>query len=384
MSELHPSVEAYAAHLASLPSDDARANAEQQKRQMVLAQLPDEEVGRPPVRTLGEYLDDEIELPPMLVEPGLVARGAITSMTARGGKGKTTISLNRLVRWSVGRPLFDDLPDVMAPVQPLRVLVIENEGSPGHFQQTLRTILTQQGYSDEEQEQARENVHIWKDGGWSGLKVDRDEDFELIERGVVQAEADIVFLEPFRGLWHGEENNSTEMANVLDRLSGLAVRNSCGVMLTHHERKSGVETGEDAMSAARGSGALEGAAAVMERYKPVKANKQRELSWIKNRFKEAPADVRMEFDRDTWSYRYVQEDEIEREIGAFLHQFPDSMFSPAEIASHLEEEYHRVWRGLKSMVKEEKVRTKKVQGEGVQYAYRQGGGENAADAVAIT
>jgi hypothetical protein len=110
VSGLAPETEAYAAYLAGLPSDDARAVAEQQKRMLVLAELPDEEVGKPPVTALGDYLDNEIQLPPMLVEPGLVARGAISAMISRGGKGKTALSLNRLIRWSMGKPVFDDLP----------------------------------------------------------------------------------------------------------------------------------------------------------------------------------------------------------------------------------------------------------------------------------
>lgn len=384
MTDIHESTQSYAQHLASLPSDEARAQAEQQKRQMVLAQLPDEAVGRPPIRPLGEYLDDEIELPPMLVEPGLVARGAITSMTARGGKGKTAVSLNRLLRYSMGLPMFDALPDVMKPVQPLRVLLIENEGAPGHFQKVLRTILYEQDFTTEQRELARENVIVWGDGGWSGLKLDDDANLDLVDRATGQCEADIVFLEPFRGLWRGNENDSTEMANVLDSLSGLAVRHACGVLITHHERKSGVESSEDAMSAARGSGALEGHAAVMERWVPVKGGKQRELSWIKARFDEAPADVRMEFDRETWGYRYVQEHEVDREIKAFLQQFPDSLFGAKAIADEIGEDYHLVRRRANLLVEDGQVRKKSVKGEGVQYALKRNPDGPESDAVAIT
>src|SRR5687768_9825800 len=97
---------AYAEYLASLGSDAERSQAEAQKRQLVLAQLPDDEIGRPPVRTLGAYLDDAIPDPPQLVKPGLFVRGAITVMSSRGGKGKTAVSLNRLIRWGAGLPLF--------------------------------------------------------------------------------------------------------------------------------------------------------------------------------------------------------------------------------------------------------------------------------------
>jgi len=381
MSELAPETEAYAAYLAGLPSDELRAQAEQQKKMLVLAELPDEEVGAPPVTALGDYLDNEIQLPPMLVEPGLVARGAITAMISRGGKGKTALSLNRLIRWSMGKPVFDELPDLMKPVDPLRVLLIENEGAPGHFQKILATILARNGFTEAEVKLARENVHIWGDGGWSGLKVDNDDDLRMIDRAAGQTNADIVFIEPFRGLWRGEENSSTDMANVLDSLSGLANDHDAAVLLTHHERKSGTEGGEDAMSAARGSGVLEGAAAVMERWKPVKADRQRELSWIKNRFEERPAEVRMEFMRESWSYRLIAESDGEREVLALLGQFPDQYLSLDEIKDDLEESYGKVRRWCKQLAEDDRVRQKRIENKLV---YASKGSNGDAESLAIT
>ncbi len=379
---IDPKVLAYAELLTNASDDDARAAIEQQKRQLVMAALPDEEVGKPPVTKLGDYLDAEIELPPMLVEPGLVARGAISAMISRGGKGKTALSLNRLVRWSMGLPVFDALPDLMRPVEPLNVLIIENEGAPGHFQQVLRTILERNEFTDEQIKLARENVHIWGDGGWSGLKMDRDEDLALVDRAMSVTNADIAFIEPFRGLWQGEENSSTDMANVLDKMSGLANTHNAGVLITHHERKSGVEGGEDAMSAARGSGVLEAVAAVMERWKPVKADRQRELSWIKNRFQERPAEVRMEFQRESWSYRLVEEDEAQRDILQLLGQFPDQYLSIDEIKEEIDESYSTVRRRLRDLKEDDRVREKRIENKLV-YAHK-GSNGNDTEGLAVT
>lgn len=329
-------------------SAEERKQITQRFNARVMAALPDSEIGKPPVATLGEFLDREIELPPMLVEPGLVARGAITAMVARGGKGKTAVSLNRLVRWSMGRPLHDELPDVNAPVEPLRCLIIENEGSPGHFQFILNRIVTGGEFSAEEIELAKKNVHVWGDGGWSGLKLDDPENLALVDRGIAETEADIAFIEPFRGLWKGDENSSTDMANVLDAMSGLANKHNCGVIITHHERKSAPGEGGDAMDVARGSGALEGHAAVMERWRPVKGGQYRELQWIKNRFKDAPAPIRMEWDRERWGYTYVPEAVGERQVMELLQQAEGEM-SATDIAEELDENYNKVLRWCKSL-----------------------------------
>lgn len=361
---LTPEIEAYGDYIANMEGSADRDAAKQALRQYVVAQMPEEQLGEDYiVSTLGEYLDREIEKPPILVEPGLVARGALTSMTARAGKGKTGVSLNKLIRWSMGKPLFDDLPDVLKPVQPLRSLIIENEGAPGHFQEIMRKILTKNDYTDEEIAMARENVHIWGDGGWSGLKLDHEENTTMVSTAAARTKADIVFIEPFRGLWNGDENSSTEMNVVLDAMSRIANENMCAVMITHHETKSG--GGEEAMDAARGSTAFEGHVAVMERWSHVRGGRQSEISWVKWRFDEKPAPVRMEFDRETWSYRLVQEDELERDILKLLGQFPGDYFTLSEIREELEmavKEEQSLRRACKSLTEDDRLRERRGEG----------------------
>lgn len=383
MSDLTPETVAYGEFLAELESDEARERVMRQLKQLVVAQLPDQEVAKPPISTLGEYLDTEIELPPVLVEPGLVARGAISAMIARGGKGKTAVSLNRLVRWSMGKPLIDELPDLMKPVEPLKILIIENEGAPGHFQKVLRTILHENDFTDEEIEMARQNVTIWGDGGWSGLKLDDPANIELVDRAVAETGCDIVFIEPFRGLWRGDENSSTEMANVLDSISDIANRYDCAAMITHHENKSGGSDNGDPMSAARGSSVMEAVCAVMERWSPVKGGRQRELSWIKARFDEAPAPVRLEFDREKWSYRYVAEEEGEREVLGLLSQFPGQYMTINEIKDELGETYARVRKWANSLAEQDKLRRRTDAGA-IHYCYSGGHEDDETAPLAIT
>lgn len=367
-----PETLAYAEAIAALPLEERK----QQNRfvnQFVATNVPPEEAAAaaaPPVRTLGEYLDAPIETPPILVEPGLVARGAITAMTSRGGKGKTAVSLNRLLRWSMGLPLFEELPGVMKPTGELRILLIENEGVAGHFQEVVATILSEGGYSEEQIERARENVYIWGDGGWSGLKIDREEDLALIGRACTIVQPDILFVEPFRGLWSGEENSSTDMAVVMDALNGLANVHQMGVMLTHHETKTGPEGG-DPMNAPRGSGVITDLAAVVERWKPVKGNKQRELEWTKTRFREAPAPVRMEFDRESWSYRYVGEDEGLRSTIEAFQIDPDAWHSIGDIAEELEETYDTTRRRLIKLYETtDRVDRRSITQQGISYRLR--------------
>jgi hypothetical protein len=360
MSEPNTRGAEWGQYLATLEERERDA-AVQAARTALLVNLPQEQVGRPPVRSLGEYLDDKIETPPMLVEPGIVARGGLTVTFARGGKGKTAVSLNRLLRWGAGLSMFPERPELMQPDHPLRALIIENEGAPGHFQNILRDMLYAEGvFEPDEIERVRENVHVWGDGGWSKMKLDDPENLALVRRAVEITEAEIVFLEPFRGLWRGDEQSSTEMANVLDALSELANDFKCGVMVTHHERKSGIDT--DDMDAARGSTAFEAHAGVMERWKPVKGGKQRELSWPKNRYVHHVPSVRMEWVPERWGYRYVDDGEQVRAVAGVLERYPDQWLTVAMVSEEIGETHDTSRTWLNKAVDEHRAKKRKAEG----------------------
>jgi RecA-family ATPase len=298
-------------HLAELPTDAAREQARaaaRQARMLAMSEDELEKLGQPPVRTLGEFLDTEVEIPPMLVEPGLVARGGLTALIAKGGKGKTTLSFNRLIRWAMGKPLFAELPDVMAPTSPLRSLIIENEGAGWHTQNMLNAIIANNGFSPEEQAAAREGVHIWGDGGWSKMRLDAPENVEQVKRAVDRWKIDVLFMEPFRLLWRGEENSNSEMLAVLESFFDIAAEFGCAVMVSHHESKGAVIEGGDAMEKARGGSVFSDLGAVMERWAPV-GQSHREWSLTKWRYADPPAPIRMSYDRECGGYRYVPEDE---------------------------------------------------------------------------
>lgn len=329
-------------------------------------------VQEPPVRTLRDYLAAEIETPPILVTPTIVVRGELTVTIGRAGKGKTSVNLHRLIRYSAGLPMFDEIPDVLAPVDntPLKILLIENEGSAGMFQEKVRTMVTSESFLPADaRELVLDNFMIWGDGGWSGVKLDDDDNFDLLKRGIEKHQPDIVFLEPFRGLWRGNENDSTEMAEVLDRFALLATEYEIGLVVAHHEKK-GYIPGEDKMSAGRGSTAFEGYAAVMENFERAKGDEQRELSWSKSRYEPAPGPIRMEWDNDSKSYRYIAPEKGAKEILDLLQREGDAM-TIKDIAEELEETDQKVRKLIKGLEDDGRVKKTKAQyvgGAGMQGA----------------
>lgn len=323
-------IKQFSSYLASLTDPKERERAFDMAK-MSAANAAPPEAFKPPIRTARQYLSDEIEVPPVLVEPYIVVRGGLTCTIGRAGKGKTVMNLNRIIRWSAGKPMFSGWHDkdgnaLLNPARPLKTLIIENEGAGGLFHRQLGIMLHATEFlNEDEREVALDNLLVWGDGGYSGLKLDDPERLNNVRKGVEEWEPDLVFVEPFRGLWQGEENSATDMTKVVDALVEIAADYQCGVLLAHHERKSGVGEDGEKMSAGRGSTVLEGAVTVMENFEGVKGGDFRELSWSKSRHGKAPNPVRMEWVADSWWYRWVSMDDISEAIVTALRDHDGPM-----------------------------------------------------------
>ena len=325
----------------------------------------------PPVRTLDEYLAHEFPTPPFLVKHGQLCAGEITAMIARAGKGKTTLAQNRIIRWSAGLPLFPEETESQTPLRPLKILLAENEGTAWHMQEKLKLLLEQTAELDDEQcEVARQNAMIWGDGGYSNLKFDREKDYDLIRRALDERQPDVLYMEPWRKFWKGEENSATEVEEILDLIVALAAEFQCAVLLAHHARKSSAEDG-DFMTEARGSVVLEDTVAVMEHFKPVKGGTLRELAWSKSRYAPERPNLRIAWDPETWRCSLVPDDSVGAAISIMLTESPSSVFTVAELAEELDETQSKIRDGLSGLLDEERIIRKKNPERGGQgYVYR--------------
>lgn len=345
-----------------------------QERELALKQLQlivpaNTEVAAPPVRTLAEYLALEFPEPPTIIEPAIVVRGELTFTAGRAGKGKTTMNLHRLLKWAAGLSMFPELPDVLVPKEgaPVRILVIENEGAAAFFQSKMQTMLTAEEYLPKESAvAAAENLLIWGDGGYAGWRVDDDAAYDQLRRAMNEHQPDVVFIEPFRTLFRGDENDSSVVSVVLDRFSLLATEFRAAMMVAHHERKSGSDS--DPMDTLRGSTSIEGHLAVIEHFSPVAGADLRELSYSKNRYEPAPPAIRMSWNRNTKYYDYVPlEDELEPVL-RFLKSLGGESATPQDVAVELDVNPDRARELLNKAASNGRVRRgKRIGGGGIPY-----------------
>jgi len=80
-------VDAFIKHFAAIEDPAKRERLLAQVKLKAVDVAP-ESAFEPPIRTLGKYLSDPIEVPPTLVDPYIVVRGGMTCTIGRAGKGK--------------------------------------------------------------------------------------------------------------------------------------------------------------------------------------------------------------------------------------------------------------------------------------------------------
>jgi len=368
MAKIETNVQKIADWLRDFPAEK-QAQLVKQIQLKAVTDAPAEDLLQAPISKLGDYLEMELPIPPEIIKPGLIVRGEIHSLSSRAGKGKTTFTLNRFVRWAAGLPMFEDLPEVMVPADPagVKTLIIENEGSAGYFQDRMKDIIKHGRYTADEEAKIKDNILVWGDGSYSGVKVDDGSKLELLRRGVKKWEPDIVFLDPFRSIWSGDENDGSQMNDAIDNLMAVCSDFDCAIFMNHHEGKG--KDNSDAMDFSRGSTVLEGAAATMERWTHVKGGMQSEVSWAKKRYGKALAPVRVQFNFDTWTYEHIGESALDRQIIALLGNVPDAYLNVHEIADELEETERKVRDRLSKLAEEKRIH-KTRSGQGAGYLYR--------------
>lgn len=352
-------------YFAGLDAEERVASFERVNATIKL-RAPVEDIDPPePIHNLAEYFAMDLKMPPSLISDCQVVRNEITATIARAGRGKTTLLTNRMMRWAAGLPLFADLPDQQAPDEPLKLLLIENEGSGYYMRENMEKLYEHIAIDDDRKDLIKENAMVWGDGGYTGLKVDRDEDLDRIRRGLDEHHPDILFLEPFRGIWSGDENDNSAMEEVLDRLVQIAKEFECGIMLSHHSNKAPIEG--DWMGASRGATALEGKVAAMEVFYPVHDEEQRELKWAKKRYgkKMSPAPIRMEYNFDTRSLERIPDSEIQMEVLSFLSaDDPPILWTVKQIAEEIgETQDHVDKKALRPLLEQKRITKKSKEGE---------------------
>jgi len=151
---------------------------------------------------------------PWVVE-GLVARGALTVLNGREGEGKSLLAMVLAVGVATGT----DEGGLVC--RPGRVSIIDAENGRYEIHRRVKSLGL-----------PAEGVELHEPEGF-----DLRRDLGELERVLEADRPDLLVLDAYRSLWGGEENDSREVAAVLDPLRNLVRRYDAGALLLHHSGK---------------------------------------------------------------------------------------------------------------------------------------------------
>lgn len=163
---------------------------------------------------------------PWVIE-GLAAQGMLTLVVGRPGEGKSLLSM------ALAAGVSNDEDTAGFSCRRGKVAIVDAENGDYEIHRRVRTL----GLPGDVTVCTTEGLDLRRDLG-------------EIEQLLTVERPDVLILDSFRSLWGGEENDSGEVATVLDKLRNLARRYGTATILLHHANKNGaIYRGSSAIAA---------------------------------------------------------------------------------------------------------------------------------------
>jgi len=176
-----------------------------------------------------------------LVE-GLVPGSTVTTISGDGGVGKSLLALQLAISTSLG------LPWAGRAIETVPAIFLTAEDDEG---EVLRRIVDIAALIDRDPREMG-GLEVLSLAGhdaimsaWSRLSNTMAPTplFEQVERRIVDTGAKLVVLDTLADLHSGQENDRAHARQVIGQFRGLAIRNSCAVVLLAHPSLTGLATG---------------------------------------------------------------------------------------------------------------------------------------------
>lgn len=177
----------------------------------------------------------ESEKPKFLVY-GLVPEKGITAVSGHPGCGKSWFMLSMAKSIATGEPFLDYFR-----TEKTNVLIVDEESGIWEMRRRMELL----SYSDDIP------VYFYSQ---ESLKVDDDDDIQLLIREVEKKSIGLVIIDPFVAVHSGVENSAEDAQAVMEKLQLLNL-SGAAVLFIHHHRKGMLESSGQSL---RGSSALSG------------------------------------------------------------------------------------------------------------------------------
>ena len=223
-----------------------------------------------PAVSASDFRAREIPTPVSLLGDSILVAGGFGILYGQPGLGKSWLALELAHAVARGVPWLG----LVTPGGGARVGLLQLELGKHALQQRLRV------FGDHERDSELSVVCGPADLP-GGMDLCRAGDVAMLRSRVKRDRLDLLVIDAFNRAHTANENKAEEIGPVLNTLDRLRHETGCAVQLVHHERKSGVGSGDDDdLDALRGSSRLQSDPTLHMRVKRTKAG-QSSITFVK-------------------------------------------------------------------------------------------------------
>jgi hypothetical protein len=200
------------------------------------------EATRPVIKRLDELErpleDDRNEL----LHHRYLCRGSGMLLVGQSGTGKSSLTMQALIHWAIGKPFFG-----ITPKWQLRSLLIQAENDEGDLSEFVDSMMEGLNLTDEEEESVNQNIVTCRDNSTQSTDFFNKTVRPALEmlQSREETRIDLLVIDPALAYLGGDQNSQKDVGTFLrNELNPLLTEFDIAVIVIHHTPKPPRENGK--------------------------------------------------------------------------------------------------------------------------------------------
>lgn len=183
----------------------------------------------PSAKRLGELVAHVSDDPNELLRQRYLCRGGGLLLVGPTGIGKSSLAMQAMVLWAIGRAMFG-----IQPVKPLKSLLIQAENDEGDLAEMRDGVIAGLHLTESERGMAMENVIVAREDERTGMAF-----FFGAVRPLLEAHRpDLLWIDPALAYLGGEVGSQKDVGGFLRNMLNPLLREfNCAAVVVHHTNK---------------------------------------------------------------------------------------------------------------------------------------------------
>lgn len=200
-----------------------------EKAEKELGDAGDQQAPPPEAKPLSALIRHDNNDPNELLRHRYLCRGGGLLLVGPTGVGKSSLSMQAMVNWGIGRAFFG-----IQPVKPIKSLLIQAENDEGDLAEMRDGVLAGLNLTVDERRLAMENIIVAREDTRTGLPFFSGAVRPLLE----QHKPDLVWIDPALAYLGGEVVSQNDVGAFLRNMLNPLLREfNCAAVVVHHTNK---------------------------------------------------------------------------------------------------------------------------------------------------